>query len=41
MKGKLLKNKKYISFMIEKGIRLDSIFIVDSISNKKTIVYLS
>lgn len=41
VKGKLLKNKKYISFMTEKGFRLDSIFVVDSISNKKqSFIYL-
>lgn len=41
VKGKLLKNKKYISFMTEKRIRLDSIFVIDSISNKKqSFIYL-
>lgn len=41
VKGKLVKNRNYISFITEKGIRLDSTFVVDSISNKnQSFVYL-
>ncbi|MBD3906221.1 hypothetical protein NAL32_16505 [Chryseobacterium sp. Ch-15] len=41
VKGRLVKNRNYISFIKEKGIRLDSTFVVDSISNKNRLfVYL-
>ncbi|SHG29009.1 hypothetical protein [Chryseobacterium vrystaatense] len=41
MKGILLQNRKYISLLSEKKIRIDSIFVIDSISNNKhSFVYL-
>lgn len=41
IKGKLVRNRNYISFIMEQGIRLDSTFVVDSISNKsQSFVYL-
>ncbi|RMZ58433.1 hypothetical protein D1632_12485 [Chryseobacterium nematophagum] len=41
VKGKPVKTRNYISFLSEKGFRLDSIFVMDSISNKgRTFVYL-
>lgn len=41
VQGKSAKNKNYNSILSEKGIRVDSIFVIDSISNKKqSFVYL-
>jgi len=41
VKGNLVENRNYIPFITEKGFRLDSTFVVDSISHKnQSFVYL-